>query len=249
MNSNQNKPYTSGRSYFAQHFSDRPAAADQFDIKEAGDGLLLTTNQAVFIYDFAVPQLLYARGFEMLGFDDCDITIADIFNTAVDEHREACGEISGKALAAVQASPLDPLKNGIVLNYAGQTKTGEKMHLMLESAVYQLDDLGNFVSTIVYITKLTHLPVPKIVRWKVFGDIEEQLIEQVDGGLIQPNRISNRESEVLMALADGNTMAQIAAEFSISARTVEQHVFNMRERFECANIGQLVAFGKDMGLV
>jgi len=214
-----------------------------------GDALLLTSNQAVFIYDFSGPRLLYARGFDMLGFVDREITISDIFNTAIIEQREACGEISGKALAAVQSSPLEPLKNGIVLNYAGQTNSGEVMHLMLESAVFQLDGQGNFISAIVYITKLTHLPIPKIVRWKVFGEMEEQLLEQVDEGLIQPNRISNRETEVLMALADGKTMAQVADDLSISSRTVEQHILNMRERFGCANIGQLIAFGKDTGLV
>ena len=226
-----------------------PAAGDEQGVQDTGDALLLTANQAVFIYDFTVPRLLYARGFDMLGFDDQEVTIIDIFNTAIPEHREACGEISGKALSAVQANALKPLKNGIVLNYAGQSFSEETMHLMLESAVFQLDKQGNFVSTIVYITKLPHLPVPKIVKWKVFGAIEELLIEQVDGGLIQPNRISNRETEVLMALAGGKTMARVAAELSISPRTVEQHILNMRERFGCSNISQLVAYGKDMDLV
>ncbi len=237
-----------GHSYFKDHFSHSPAPSAA-DARALGDGVLLTSNQAVFIYDFAANTLKYARGFAMLGFDDETITMFDIFNTAIPEHREACGEISGKALYLAKSNLLEPLKNGIVLNYAGKSNAGELLHLMLESSVFELDGQGNLISTIAMITKLPHLPVPNIVKWTVFGDMVEPLIESVDDGLIQPNRISRRETDVLAELVEGKTMKTIALELSISPRTVEKHIEKMRERFSCSNTGQLIAFGKDMGLV
>jgi DNA-binding CsgD family transcriptional regulator len=44
-------------------------------------------------------------------------------------------------------------------------------------------------------------------------------------------------------------MAEIAGELNRSPRTVEQHILNMRTRFGCSNIGQLIAYGKDLDLV
>ncbi len=239
----------SGHSYFVEHFSDIPAHDNTGNTQAIGNGLLLSPNQAVFIYDYVAINLVYARGFGMLGFDDEKITIVDIFNTAIPEQREACGEISGKAVSVVKSNNMEPLKNGIVLNYAGQTESADIVHLMLESSVFETDKHGNMISAFTTITKLPHLPIPKIVRWSVFGDMSDPLVEFVDEGLIHSNRISSRETEVLTKLADGKTMAKSASELFISSRTVEQHILNMRNRFDCANISQLVAFGKDMGLI
>lgn len=239
----------SGYKYFADHFSSLPAGGLSDAERFAADALAVSSNQAVFIYDFVANNMKYARGFGAFGFDDGSITIIDIFNTAIPEHREACGEISGKALFVAKTSDLASLEAGIVLNYAGRLNDGKDTHLMLESSVYETDEHGNTISTLVLITKLPHLPVPKLVRWYVFGDVAEEVADMVDDGLIQPNRISKRETEVLHQLSDGKTMSEVAETLCISARTVEQHVVNMRSRFECSNTGQLIAYGKDMGLV
>jgi len=238
-----------GYSFFVDHFSKEPVSVEENETKSFCDGLPLTSNQAVFVYDYRTLTLIYVRGFEILGFDDAEISIIDIFNTAIPEQREACGEISGKALAYVKDHALVPLKNGIVLNYCGQSQQGSHIHLMLEASVFQLDSAGNFVSAFTTVSKLPHLPIPKIVRWNAFGEMSEPLSRYVDEGLIQPNRISNREAEVLVQLGQGNTMAETAEELCISARTVEQHILNMRTRFDCSNVSQLVAFAKDRGLV
>ena len=238
----------SGHSYFLEHFSKEPAAMDGLETRAFADGLPLSPDQAMFVYDYVDCRLEYARGFGMLGFDDSTITIADIFNTAIPDQREACGEISGKALSVAKSNALNPVRNGIVLNYAGQSTTGDLVHLMLESAVFRTDLQGNMISAFTTISKLHHLPVPKLVRWNVFGDMSEILENAVDEELIHPCRISRRETDVLTRLADGLTSAKIATALSISPRTVEQHVQNMRQRFECTTIGQLVAFAKDMDL-
>lgn len=238
-----------GYSYFVDHFSDAPVRRDTADVKVFGDNLFLSPNQAIFIFDYSNSSLLYARGFEMLGFDDRKVTIVDIFNTAVPEQREACGEISGKALHFAQHNNLEPMKNGIVLNYRGKVFSNEYVHIMLESSVFSHTDDGTLASAIVVLTKLSHLPLPKIVRWGVFGEMSDRLDEQIDDVLMRPDRVSSREAEVLRRLADGKTMAGIAAELCRSPRTVERHILNMRTRFQCANTSQLVAFGKDMGLI
>ena len=238
-----------GYSYFLEHFTNAPVPEAGTDTKAAGDMLFLTPDQAAFIYDYSTLTLLYARGFEMLGFDDASITINEIFDTAIPAHREPCGEISGKGLFVAQNNKLAPLRNGIVLNYAGQSVSGELVHLMLEGTVFSNRADGTMAASIVVITKLAHLPIPKIVRWRVFGEMHEHLKQQVDDALMRPDRISNREAEVLDRLAKGKTMVEIANDLCRSPRTVERHISNMRDRFDCANTGQLIAFGKDMGLI
>lgn len=238
----------SGHSYFLKHFSDKPAT-NTSDSCAFGDALPLSPDQAVFIHNNETFYLEYVRGFGMLGFNDAENMIEDIFNTAIPEQREACGEVSGKAIYLAQSNNLEPLKNGIVMNYAGQSATGELMHLMLEGGVLTTDQDGKIISAVTKISRLPHLPVPKVVRWYVFGELNALAKNYLDESLINPYSISTREAEVLSRLSEGKTMVAIARELNRSPRTVEHHIRNMRNRFKCANIGQLIAYGKDLDLL
>lgn len=54
------------------------------------------------------------------------------------------------------------------------------------------------------------------------------------------NMLTQREIECLSYIAHGFTMKMIAKKLNISPRTVEQHLRNLKEKFELNTKGQLV---------
>ncbi len=53
--------------------------------------------------------------------------------------------------------------------------------------------------------------------------------------------ITKREKECLILLCQGKSAKCIAADLSISSRTAESHINNMRQKFDCRNTAELVS--------
>ena len=235
--------------YYLSHLSDIPADLSSKEALEFKKRFVLHPNQAIRVYNFASQTMNYINGFNILGYSDSEITMRKIMDIPIEEQREAVGELSGKALALAQESCLEPLETMIVLNYAGQMKNGKVIHLMVQSTVWETSEKGHFISAITTFTKLSHFKIPKIVLWDYQGKASEDFINILDQSIISPNRILNRELEVLTQISEGYTNKEIANSFNLSTRTIESHVNNMRDRFNCTNKTQLVSFAKDMNLL
>jgi two-component system, NarL family, nitrate/nitrite response regulator NarL len=57
----------------------------------------------------------------------------------------------------------------------------------------------------------------------------------------QPGGVTAREREVLLLLAEGLSDVQVAGRLSISPKTVNYHVENLKSRFEALNRTHLIA--------
>lgn len=238
-----------GKDYFLDHLTNDPMVDPSKGLAYYSD-LYVQPNQAICIYDYQAYELKFAKGFECLGLSDDEITMQQVFETAIPAHREPCGEISGNTLAFLKENNPTPNKDMITLNYAGQMANGERVHLMLQAIIYETDQKGDFISALTIITKLPHLKLPKVVLWQVsFESGADLLTTKINDTLTYSNRISQREIQVLERLAEGKTMQEIGYDLFCSPRTVETHILNMRKRFDCQNTAQLVAFSKDLNLI
>ncbi|MFZ9682507.1 MAG: response regulator transcription factor [Cephaloticoccus sp.] len=74
------------------------------------------------------------------------------------------------------------------------------------------------------------------------------LSREVDAGVLG-DQLSRRELEILRAVTQGCTSRQIAAELSISPRTVEKHRQNIRIKTRKTRAAQLAAHAVAQGLV
>ena len=61
--------------------------------------------------------------------------------------------------------------------------------------------------------------------------------------------LTDRETETLRLLSDGLTAQEIGATMGISARTVEAHIVNARDKLEARNACHLVALAQRKGLI
>ena len=68
------------------------------------------------------------------------------------------------------------------------------------------------------------------------------------GARIRP-RLTRRQREVLEALADGSTSAEIAVTLALTPRTVYQHIYRLKQLFGASTSAQLVGRATQMGLL
>ena len=171
--------------------------------------LVLFPNQAVSIYDYTNFNLRYADGFEIFGMKNEEITMLDIFNTAIPEHREVCGELSGKLIKLAKENVIDPDLHLLNITYAGQHKNGDKMHILLQGKIFDVTRDEKIKSACTIMTYLPHLKPPKIVSWSVHGSSLNNIDELLDKNIVNNHHIREREKEILILISDGQTMNEI----------------------------------------
>ncbi len=92
-----------------------------------------------------------------------------------------------------------------------------------------------------YFSKSIH----EIVR-KQMEESSSGVAEEGKGGEDGFSKLSTREKEIFLLLADGRTPRQIAGQLHISPKTVESHKYNIMEKLNVDSVAQLtkIAFKK-----
>jgi DNA-binding NarL/FixJ family response regulator len=70
-----------------------------------------------------------------------------------------------------------------------------------------------------------------------------------DGPVDVLERLSVREREIFQLIAAGRSIVETAREYCISRKTVETHVYRVYRKLGCHNVGDLVRFAAEHGLL
>ena len=62
-------------------------------------------------------------------------------------------------------------------------------------------------------------------------------------------KLTPKQMEILISLADGDTIAEVAKSMGITRRTVDAHLFQMRERLKAKTTTHLVALAFHEGIL
>ena len=82
------------------------------------------------------------------------------------------------------------------------------------------------------------------------ADIAQQMaITQLSGENNPVEVLSDREFEVFMALAKGETTNQIAETLSLSPRTVGTHLYNIKQKLNASNSAEIALIAMRSGLI
>lgn len=65
----------------------------------------------------------------------------------------------------------------------------------------------------------------------------------------RPPVLTSREQEVMRLLAEGHTVREVAAELSLSVKTVEAHKLNLMRKLDIHNRASLVEYAAQQGLI
>src|SRR5204862_7665799 len=70
-----------------------------------------------------------------------------------------------------------------------------------------------------------------------------------EGSVDVLKRLSAREREIFQLIAAGRSIVETAREYCISRKTVETHVYRVYRKLGCHNVGDLVRFAAEHGLL
>jgi DNA-binding NarL/FixJ family response regulator len=88
---------------------------------------------------------------------------------------------------------------------------------------------------------------PPITHEKIKDYLQQLHSEKNDSGIL--DRLTRREREVMILVAQGRTNQEIADKFGISVRTVERHRYNMMRKANFKNEADVVQFAMRKGLI
>lgn len=83
---------------------------------------------------------------------------------------------------------------------------------------------------------------------KLFSEFRS-LARKVEAGFCSPNRLSEREVEIVKLIAHGSTNSEIAGHLFVSEKTVKNHVANILSKLGMKNRVQVASFAYATGLV
>ena len=78
---------------------------------------------------------------------------------------------------------------------------------------------------------------------------QQMAIQQLNGEKTPVDVLSDREFEVFMALAKGETTNQIAEILSLSPRTVGTHLYNIKQKLNAGNSAEIALIAMRSGLI
>lgn len=78
---------------------------------------------------------------------------------------------------------------------------------------------------------------------------QQMAIQQLNGEKTPVDILSDREFEVFMALAKGETTNQIAQILSLSPRTVGTHLYNIKQKLNAGNSAEIALIAMRSGLI
>ena len=77
----------------------------------------------------------------------------------------------------------------------------------------------------------------------------QEALNKLDSQLTEIPKITRREKEVLLLIADGLTTTEVADKLFISPYTVESHRKNLMEKFELKSMTSVISKVKSLGLI
>ena len=84
----------------------------------------------------------------------------------------------------------------------------------------------------------------------VTPEVAEQMVNRPTGEAVLPHtKLTSREYQIFTLLAHGRIISDIAAELDLSAGTVSNHVFHIKEKLAVKSVGEIVGYAHRAGLV
>ena len=94
--------------------------------------------------------------------------------------------------------------------------------------------------------------VREVAQGKVYVEpgIAQQMVSKSSGGAQNPvDMLSRREFEVFLLLAEGRSVAEIAATLHLSPRTIGTHLYHIKQKLGAANSAEMALIAIRAGLL
>lgn len=202
-------------------------------------------NQAVYIYSFNQQKMLYAEGWkDVLGYDDTEVNMRLMVESAVPEFAQSLNDLNDKAWAFLLTKKERLEEYSFTFELQRFHKNGCRVPVFSRVGVYKSVD--GKIDQIIGISQVVHsLKFGKVMQYATYGPEKEEFEESLNKDLFHCFAITKKEKEALQLASKGYTFKEIADKLSVSQSAIEKRIIPLYKRFDVKSLTHLISFAYD----
>ncbi len=214
------------------------------------ENIYLSNNECAYVIGFRENKLLFKKGFQdLLGYDEKEVTIDLIRQLHHPNDHEITNRIYKAAILHGLKNPEDSKNNTLFISFRIRKKNGSYIKILSKSTVFETDETGRFISSLVIFKDISFIDKTDNVNWEfktkkfMKGFFKQQVYKAYQ------NFFTQREIEIITKINKGLTNKEIAHKLNISEHTVATHRKNILRKSNCHCSEELIHFCKGKGIL
>lgn len=202
-------------------------------------------NQAVYIYSFSEHRMLFASGWkQVLGYDDTEINMMLIVNSAVEQYSQSLNELNNKAWYFLSTKSENLEEYSFTYEIQRYHKNGSAIPVFSTVGVHK--SVNGKIDQIIGITQVVpSLKFGKVMQFATYGPEKEEFEESLNKEIFHHFAISRKEKEALQLASKGYAFKEIADKLGVSQSAIEKRIIPMYKRFNVKCLTHLISFAYD----
>lgn len=202
-------------------------------------------NQAVYIYSFSEQKMLYASGWnQVLGYDDTEINMLLLVNSAVPEYSQSLNELNNKAWYFLSTKSENLEEYSFTFEIQRFHKNGKAIPIFATVRVYK--SVNGKIDQIIGVSQVVpSLKFGKVMQFATYGPEKEEFEESLNKEIFKHFAISRKEKEALQLASKGFAFKEIAEKLHVSHSAIEKRIIPMYKRFGVKSLTHLISFAYD----
>lgn len=202
-------------------------------------------NQAVYIYSFKEQKMIYAEGWkEVLGYDDTEINMLLMVNSAVPKYAKSLNELNNKAWAFLNTKKDRLEEYSYTFEIQRFHKNGSVVPIFSRTGIYK--SVNGEIDQVIGISQVVpSLKFGEVMQFATYGPDKEDFEKSLNKNLFHNFAISKKEKEALQLASKGFAFKEIATKLNVSHSAVEKRIIPMYKRFGVKSLPHLISFAYD----
>ena len=220
------------------------------DYLEALKGFNVSKSECMYVIDFSQNKLTFAKGFEsFLGYKDKKMSLENYLDKIHPDDIDLVGRIGAATMQHTHSNPNQNKDNVLYISFRIRNSNNEYLKVLSQSSVFEVDQDGQMISSLIKVSDLSFLEDGEVVRYKFVAENLDQ--EAFKHKIYYSNKdlFTNRELDIIKEIAKGKSSQEIAESLEISKHTVATHRKKIMKKSGCHSAEELLLFCKRNGVL
>ena len=220
------------------------------DYLETLKELIVSQTECIYVIDFSQGKITFAKGFEsFLGYKDEKINLGTYLDKIHPEDVDVVGRIGTATIEHTHSNPNNNQDNVLYISFRIRNSEGDYIKVLSQSSVYETDQNGHMISSLIKVSDLSFIEDGEVVRYKFVAENLDQ--EAFKNKIYHSSKdlFTDRELDIIQEIAKGKSSQEIAEGLEISKHTVATHRKKIMKKSGCHSAEELLKFCKRNGVI
>lgn len=236
---------------FLEEFSERLKGKGPLEkISNDIEHIILSQTECLYIINFISNEMTFKKGFmPFLGYSDEQIDLESYLKKIHPEDFDLVSKIGRATIVHTSNNPGENANNVLYISFRLQKSNGEYVKVLSQSSVYEVDDDGRMISSMVKVSDISFMEDNDLVKYNfVAQNLDEEAFKKEVYGE-NYDLFTSRELDIISEIEKGSTNLEIAVNLDISKHTVASHRKKIMRKSGCHSAEELLHFCRKNGVL